>query len=296
MAAWMGSPAQANKGEVGINYWHQSPSPEGLNTQAPYVLVNPQNSSWGSFHVATYRSRPAHADQLHLDLWWRGYNLAQDPGTYLYNSAPPWENALTSACVHNTVVVDESEFMQRVGRFLYLDWAQGKLISYQSAKDNISASLTAEHNGYRKIGVTHTREVTIRAKDQWEIIDHVLGVQDHPHSVRLHWLLPDWEYEVLGPTQEIGMHIYIVRIRSPQGWVSLKIGVSNPQEELQPQTISFQLVRAGTLLFGSGEAPTIAGWTSPTYGDKIPALACICEVNQILPVELSSEWTLPSES
>ncbi len=31
-----------------------------------------------------YRYRPAQADMLHMDLWWRGVNVACDPGSYLY--------------------------------------------------------------------------------------------------------------------------------------------------------------------------------------------------------------------
>ena len=45
--------------------------------------------SWAYFRTAQFTSRPSHADQLHLDLWWRGLNVAQDAGTYLYNAEAP---------------------------------------------------------------------------------------------------------------------------------------------------------------------------------------------------------------
>jgi hypothetical protein len=47
------------------------------------------------------------------------------------------------------------------------------------------------------------------------------------------------------------------------------------------------------VLHGSGPASPITGWTSPTYGDKIPALAFIVEVTQTLPIDLKTEWTFP---
>jgi hypothetical protein len=113
----------------------------------------------------------------------------------------------------------------------------------------------------------------------------------------LHWLLPDWEYEILEASDKNNFPWTEVRIHSPYGWISLKIGLSSPLENLHTvPTINFQLARAGTLLFGSGIISPITGWTSPTYGDKIPALACILEVSQSLPIELKSEWILPSES
>jgi hypothetical protein len=60
--------------------------------------------------------------------------------------------------------------------------------------------------------------------------------------------------------------------------------------------MTFQLVRAGALLVGSGKIAPINGWTSLTYGDKIPALACIVEVTQDLPLEITSIWSLPGDS
>ena len=135
MSQWLGAPPNPTQKDVGLDFWHDSANSKTLTIQPPYILLNHQNGSWATIRVARFHSRPAHADQLHLDLWWRGINLAQDPGTYLYNSAPPWENSLTSALVHNTVTVDGQEFMLRAGRFLYLDWAQGKVIKSETDPD-----------------------------------------------------------------------------------------------------------------------------------------------------------------
>jgi hypothetical protein len=62
-------------------------------------------NSWSYLRTAQYSSHPSHADQLHLDLWWRGLNITPDAGSYLYNGEKPWDNALCSAFVHNTVPV-----------------------------------------------------------------------------------------------------------------------------------------------------------------------------------------------
>src|SRR5262249_39599855 len=74
-----------------------------------------------------YRDRPGQADQLHLDLWWDGVNLARDAGTFLYNGPPPWDNRLAGTPVHNTLVLDGQDQMRRAGRFLWVDWARGRL-------------------------------------------------------------------------------------------------------------------------------------------------------------------------
>jgi hypothetical protein len=187
--------------------------------------------------------------------------------------------------------------MLRAGRVLYLDWAQARIISTEIALGGNSESLTAQHNGYRKIGVLHSRKLTSCDDGHWEVMDRLDGKPGSIHSVRLHWLLPDWEYEFHESTDNTNLPGYKIRIKSPYGWVSLNAGASLIPGNSQPiQTSNFQLVRAGTILFGSGTTSSITGWTSPTYGDKIPALACIFEISQSLPIELKSEWILPSES
>jgi hypothetical protein len=297
MSYWLCSPADPTKTEIGFNSWRETQNIKALTQQSPYIIQNQGNGSWATLRAATFHSRPAHADQLHLDLWWRGLNLAQDPGTYRYNSSPPWENSLSSALVHNTVVVDGQDFMFRAGRFLYLDWAQARVITAQTPPDGGLVTLTAQHNGYRKIGVFHSRKVSTYDDGHWEVIDHLEGPSGPVHNVRLHWLLPDWEYVIQDAQQVNNISGYEIRINSPFGWVSLKAGVSTSSKDMRPtQTYNFQLGRAGMLLYGSGTILPIAGWTSTTYGDKIPALACIFEISQSLPIDLKSEWILPSES
>jgi hypothetical protein len=297
MSLWLCSPTPSTHTNTRLDFWRGPSNSKDLITQPPNIIQNHKNGSWASIRAANFRSRPAHADQLHLDLWWHGLNLAQDPGTYLYNAPPPWDNSLTSAYVHNTVVVDGREFMLRAGRFLYLDWAQARVISAETdSKDNFE-SLTAQHYGYRKMGVLHTRKVIACKDGRWEVIDKLDGPVGVIHIARLHWLLPDWEHEIQETRQQNYMVGCEIRIHSPYGWVSLKLQVSSSSKDLHPlQANNVQLIRAGTLLYGSGKVSPINGWISPTYGEKIPALACILEISQSLPIVLKSEWTLPDES
>ncbi len=104
----------------------ENPAPQNTRAPAPInlgmgpccVLRQPAGGSWAYLRVAQFSGRPGHADQLHLDLWWRGLNLALDPGTYHYNAPPPWENAFARTAVHNTVTIDGLDQMTRAGRFL----------------------------------------------------------------------------------------------------------------------------------------------------------------------------------
>jgi hypothetical protein len=296
MSDWLCLPSEESQKEISLSHWHHLTQPPQANYQSPYVLINHKNNSWASLRVVKFTSRPAHSDQLNVDLWWRGCNLALDPGTYLYNSPPPWANSLSSALVHNTVVVDDRDHMQHAGQFLYLDWAQSRIVAAHSSSDGGYKSITAEHDGYRKIRVIHSRKVTVQSNGHWEVIDHLEGPPGLKHTARLHWLLPDWEYEIRNSMDMSDFKGYEILIKSPHGWIVLKMGLVRKMDD-QPneQLLKFQLARAGEILVGSGTVLPITGWTSPTYGEKIPALACIMETTLPLPIELRSEWILPRE-
>jgi hypothetical protein len=179
-------------------------------------------------------------------------NIAQDAGTFVYNAAEPWNNALASTAVHNTLMLDEREQMTRAGRFLWLDWAQAQVIT----RDPGPTRTTAEHDGYRKLGLTHRRHVEA-GRQEWLVRDQVLG-NVSGHRGRLHWLLPDWPWSIQGDT---------LSLRSPRGRVGVQVAGH-----------SLNLVRAGKRLAGRVQPLRTQGWVSPTYGVKQPALALIVDV------------------
>ena len=219
---WLGLPVKPASEPI--------PSPR-LSHPSQSVLKGAR-SSWAYLRAARFTSRPGHADQLHLDLWWQGLNLAIDPGTYRYTANPPWDNAFTSTLVHNTLSVDMLEQMTRAGRFLYLDWAQVSPPRWERAADGSWERLTASHNGYRRLGVTHWRQVTAFQDGRW-LVDDTLSCRAHRrHTARLHWLLPDlpWQADITSSR----LHF---QLSTPHGAVELVI---QSESSLQPL-----LVRGG---------------------------------------------------
>jgi hypothetical protein len=240
--------------------------------------------SWGYLRAYKYKNRPSHADQLHFDLWWRGLNIARDAGTYLYNVDPPWDNALTHTAVHNTVSVDGCEQMQRVSRFLYLDWAPAQKEHPIEADPNILQSVRAWHRGYRRLGVRHERSVTVFSDEHWEVQDALLFIKSpQPRTFRLHWLLPDWNWQL-----EERADGFELRLESPQGWLKVIVSAGQPGAALT-------LVRAGEILKGTSPANPIMGWVSPTYGQKVPALSCALEVHSQNDVKFSTHFIFPTD-
>ncbi len=242
--------------------------------------------SWAYLRTAQFTSRPSHADQLHLDLWWRGLNIAQDAGTYLYNAAAPWDNALTTTLVHNTVSVNGRDQMTRAGRFLYLDWADAYRKTHLETDETILQRASAKHNSYLRQGVRHERTVTVYADERWQVEDELLTLRRirKPLIFRLHWLLPDWEWEVENRESR-----FEIRLKSPYGWVILRI-------EANPSFSRVGLVHAGELIYGQGSISPIMGWVSPTYGVKIPALSFAVDTTSDETVKFTSEFAFPTDN
>ncbi len=270
MSLWFGLPRKENLPEI-------SRIPDCNHLYAP--------NSWGYLRAARYQSRPSHADQLHFDLWWRGWNIAQDAGTYSYNAPPPWDNQLTSTLVHNTVTVDGREQMTRVSRFLYLDWADATAQEQPANGAGFIQRVSAQTEAYARLGIHHTRTVTVSAEEHWLVEDELLNRSQRMRVFRLHWLLPDWEWEA-GSRDSM----FEIRLKSPQGWVTLKVGYG---DLINHPTIT--LVRAGEVAWGNlSNCPTTRGWVSPTYSVKNPALSLAVEVQSAGNITFTTEFNFPT--
>ncbi len=200
-----------------MSLWFGLKPTERIADSSAYLTDNLRGqNSWAYLRASHFKSRLSHMDQLHLDLWWRGLNIAQDAGTYLYNAPPPWDNPLVTTRVHNTVTVDGRDQMTRAGRFLVLDWANAHSKNLIETDENILGRIRAHHRGYGN--VKHERTVTVYRDERWLVEDKLTSPRRIPHTYHLHWLLPDWEYQ-LEETESASRF----RLNSPHGWITLSI-------------------------------------------------------------------------
>jgi len=126
---------------------------------------------WGTLRAVTFHSRPAHADQLAVDLWWEGVNIALDAGSYLYNAPPPWDNALARTCVHNTVSIDGQDQMLRTGRFLWLKWTNAQYTP-QTDENSRSAFMIWRTDP----PIRHIRSLTFLPGKGFKVVDELIPI------------------------------------------------------------------------------------------------------------------------
>ncbi|MBQ7171990.1 MAG: alginate lyase family protein [Clostridia bacterium] len=108
-------------------------------------------NAWAMIVLNDYRSRPAHMDQLHFDLWIRGVNVLCDGGTYSYASETG--KRLIRNESHNTAIVADRPQMNQKGPFLLYDWTKRETVFF--GEDRFEGALLSR-NGYR-----HQRSVRL---------------------------------------------------------------------------------------------------------------------------------------
>jgi len=280
--------AVLNRPPLQAGPWNEAPLWFGLNinlaavekrakvsipsSEPGYFRLGDENS-WAMIRAGRYTRRPFQADQLHVDLWWNGTNLARDAGTYLYNGDGPWNNGLAGTAVHNTVTIDGQDQMQRAGRFLWVDWAQASGRLFSSAGHAHVDCFAGEHDGYSHLGVKHRRMVQWLPDAGCVIVDDIEGSGEH--DVRLHWLTADWPLEVFDLPFQVAFRNASQQVR----W-NIFSGCAGKAA----------VIRAGKCEWtGSSkmtESAEILGWESPTYGDLQPAVSLIYQTRTQLPVRL----------
>ncbi len=290
-AVWMLGP-DALRGTGRASQPRRKSEPASFAAPSAGLFVLRGKDSRAVIRCARFHERPAHADQLHVDLWWRGENIAADAGSYLYSGDEPWQNALTHAGIHNTVTVDGIDQMRRGGRFLWTDLAQA------TGEFSGEGVWQGTHDGYRGLGIIHRRVVEPAKDGSWIVIDDLLG--EGRHAARLHWLIPDYPLIWIAPKDSKFQNILSKRIadwkdgsgaglilRTAAGDISLRVWSS--------RKASWSLCRAGELLRGEeerrGPVPReIRGWRSLYYANKIPALSLAGTADGVLPIRFVSVW------
>ena len=227
--------------------------PKQVNASFPDsgVFVLHGENSKAILRCTDFRFRPSHADQLHMDFWWQGINIACDAGTYLYHGQGLWQNGLAGTKVHNTVCVDDSDQMVHLSHFTWVNWAKASVV--RDGELNGLPFWQGEHEGYKRLNdpLKHLRSVIALGQDCWLVVDRLNGKQDHTFA--LQWLLADMPFDAIGDR-------HALRLNVNGQWLRVDCGILNGCGE-------FSIVR--------GDENSTRGWRSRYYGEKSPAISVI---------------------
>lgn len=201
--------------------------------------------------AARYRHRPSQLDQLHVDVWWEGVNVALDPGTFSYNAEHEWSGIpLSKTAAHNTVMIEGNEQAEQAGsRFIFLPWPQAEILSFDESRED-------HRHDYQHAGLLikldntgHHRQLLRLSADVLIVLDTL----DLPHAAlpsTLHWHLADAPHT-------LDLQTGLLMMDYEPGRFSVLSGMLHGD-------LTYQLERA--------VQASHLGWYAPRYMQKSPAL------------------------
>ncbi len=136
---------------------HSPPKQIKFENGGYYILKNENIFLMTRCH--SYRHKPGQADMLHLDVWHKGKNIFSDTGTYSYNSSEPFKGDFAGTAGHNTIIINDTDQMEKVLNFGFCNWTKSKIIEITDT------SFTGEQYAYKNnFGITHRRKINCSDK------------------------------------------------------------------------------------------------------------------------------------
>jgi hypothetical protein len=127
----------------------------------------------------SHRNRPFHADNLHLDLWYKGKNILIDAGSYKYNTETKYLRYFNGTRSHNTVMLGNHDQMLKGGHFTWYYWTQCLKAAQSETEEAyvFEGTISAFHQVNK--GITHTRKIVrYKHEPKWIVTDEIRGNAD----------------------------------------------------------------------------------------------------------------------
>ncbi len=137
-----------------------------------------------------HKDRPSHADNLHLDIWYKGRNILIDAGSYKYNTDEQTLKYFMGTSSHNTVMLSDYDQMLKGERFIWYHWSQSINGQLQETKEEYRFEGTISAFKYVANNILHKREIIkLKGKPIWTIKDTIIN---KPESIVIKqlWHLP----------------------------------------------------------------------------------------------------------
>jgi hypothetical protein len=153
-----------------------------------YIIREPETLTF--IKCGSYKDRPSQADNLHLDIWYKGENILLDAGSFKYNTDFETVRYFSGTASHNTVMLGDNDQMLKGGRFIWYFWSQCKAATLAEDTDTFTFTGTISAFAHVSEGITHKRTVTKRkGKPYWDIKDELNDLPEYLQIKQL-WHLP----------------------------------------------------------------------------------------------------------
>jgi Heparinase II/III-like protein/Heparinase II/III N-terminus len=234
-----------------------------------YVIREPDTLTF--IRCGNHKDRPSQADNLHMDVWYKGQNILLDAGSYKYNTDNATIRYFSGTASHNTVMLDDVDQMLKGGRFIWYYWSSGSASLTTSA-----ASLTANalHHPVPSPPLTLTSPIKTAEKYIFSGTTHVYRFVAnnifHKRTVIKYKNMPIWEIvdSVEGKPEQMTMHqLWHLPLKNKPKVIIL---ATNKKDEELPID-----KRKGWASSGYGSREETEEWAVSTIGNVIKTVISI---------------------
>jgi len=159
--------------------WTCKPA-DGIHTFSKggyYIIREPDTLTF--IKCGSYKDRPSQADNLHIDVWYKGENILLDAGSYKYNTDAANMRYFSGTASHNTVMIDDKDQMLKGGHFIWYYWSQCKDATLQEDAQAYTFTGAVNAFSYIKYDIVHRRTIIKqKGKPVWKIKDELIGVPE----------------------------------------------------------------------------------------------------------------------
>jgi hypothetical protein len=214
---------------VSKNSWKPDVGTHSFPLGGYYIIREPDTLTF--IKCGRYKDRPSQADNLHLDIWYKGENVLTDAGSYKYNTDTETIRYFSGTRSHNTVMLGNHDQMLKGGRFIWYYWSQRLAAELISRKDSYSFSGTVSAYKHVASGITHSRTITkMKDKPEWHITDKIAH---KPSGIIINqlWHVPTLHKEqvIIQSTDEAKIQL---QPNNANGWYSSLYGVKESASEI----------------------------------------------------------------
>ena len=197
----------------------------------------------------------AHADALAIEVRAGGVDLLADPGTYCYGAEPAWRAYFRSTLAHNTLEVGGADQSVAAGPHLWTRQARAELEEASGLDGGPVASWQAAHHGYRRLRppAIHRRRVLLDRRGRRLVVEDRLDTDEGGHDCRLAFHL--------GPEVACALEDGQAVLEWPGDHGRRRATLALPGEL--------------TWWRLEGETDPRAGWYSPAFGVRVPAVTLL---------------------
>ena len=139
-----------------------------------YIFREPNTLTF--IRCGNHKDRPSQADNLHLDIWYKGQNILCDAGSYKYNTDKETLRYFSGSASHNTVMIENFDQMEKGERFIWFGWTQMKEAATYETEDFFCFNGSIIAFKHVSKDIIHERKV-IKKKNEpvWIVKDSIIN-------------------------------------------------------------------------------------------------------------------------